>query len=275
MSTTTVEQPVEIASTTDIQAVRVVSRGDLAWVAWITALCVALGAILALAVRTTARIQNSGAPVYRFGVAGGIISTVRQENERLESEVTELNRQVREYEANADDQSKQQAEFKRQFEELKYWAGLQGVRGPGLKITLQDSPISRAGIPESDWASMVIHDVDLNGLVSELKAANAEAIAIGGADGRKFQRWVHKTTARCTGPTAVVNGVYLSAPFTILAIGSPENLRASLEMPGGFIKERYLDELKMVKIEEVKELHLPGYAGSTHFDFARPETDQP
>jgi uncharacterized protein YlxW (UPF0749 family) len=116
----------------------------------------------------------------------------------------------------------------------------------------------------------LIHDQDLNGLINELKAAGAEAIAISGADGKEFHRFVVTTTARCVGPAATVNGNSLSSPYTILAIGSPENLHSALDMPDGFVKTRALDILKMITIEEKQNLVLPEYAGSFSPKHARP-----
>ncbi|MBM3459608.1 MAG: DUF881 domain-containing protein, partial [Armatimonadetes bacterium] len=90
-----------------------------------------------------------------------------------------------------------------------------------------------------------------------------------------LQRIVVTTTARCVGPNTIVNGVQLSAPYTILAIGNSRELRGALEMQNGFVQMRGLDVLKMITIEEMERLELPEYAGSLNLRYARPAPAKP
>jgi uncharacterized protein YlxW (UPF0749 family) len=73
----------------------------------------------------------------------------------------------------------------------------------------------------------------------------------------------------------VVNGIQLSAPYTILAIGNSKELRSALEMPNGLLQNRALDLLKMIVIEEADELVLPEYTGSLNPQYARPAPEKP
>lgn len=268
---TSVEQaaPAEAANPTAAPAARPAS--DHGWVWQVTALSIALGVMLALAIRTTERIRSAGLPGNRFGVSAALLSRYREQNERLQEEIKDLRRQVSQFEESVKDGSRSTELLKRQLQELKAMAGLAAVTGPGLKITLRDSPLQRLpDLERAEYESYLVHDQDINGLLNELKAAGAEALAISGADQKNMQRVVVTTTARCVGPTAVVNGVQLSAPYTILAIGNPKELRAALEMPDGFIQTRGLDILKMIVIEESSHLVLPEYSGSYSPRYARP-----
>lgn len=258
------------AAATSISAQR-----DRAWVAWVTAACFLFGVMVALAVRTTIRTRASGSTYYQSGIVGAMLHAAREQNQELQKQLATMSQQLNEFQKTAQDTTAQQAMIRDQFQDLKLWAGLVPVKGPGLRILLRDSPVEQTGIPPDLRDELRVHDNDLNGLVNELRSAGAEALAIGGADGTSFKRLVHNSAARCVGPSAVVNGAYLSAPYTILAIGSPENLRSALEMSDGFIASRGLKDLDMIQIETSKELHLPAYAGPTTSTFSRAATSSP
>lgn len=244
---------------------------DLAWVWQVTALSIVLGVMLALAVRTTRQGQATDEQVGRIQVSASLLARFKDENSGLEHQIVQLRNQVGQYVEEMKGSSSKTESLKRQFEDLKALAGLTRVQGPGLKITVQDSaePKDRPGQP-ADYTAYLVHDQDLNALISELKEAGAQALAISGTDETNLQRIVVTTTARCVGPSAVVNGTYLAAPYHILATGDPKTLRSYLERPDGYIHGlRQLDVLKMVKIEDVERLDLPEYVGS-RLRYAKP-----
>jgi uncharacterized protein YlxW (UPF0749 family) len=244
---------------------------DQGWIWYVTALSVVLGIMLALAVRTTSHMNSAGFPASRFGISSAVFGAYKEQSERQQAQIEELNKKLRNYENSIDERIKSVEGLKKQFIEFKAAAGLAPVIGPGLKIQLRDSPKPPLpNLPPEELASYMVHDHDLNGLLSELKSSGCEAIAIAGADGKEFQRIVAMSSARCVGPTAVVNGVSLAAPYTILAIGNAKNLRRALEMPSGFIQTRGLDVLQMIVIEEDQHLVLPEYSGSFGLKHARP-----
>lgn len=251
-------------------------RSATNWVVPVTCLALLLGVLVGLAVRTTARIRTAGLPVHRFGVAASVLATYRDQNNTLQKEIQDLRRQVRDYENNVQSGTRFTELLKRELAETKLLSGLAPVRGPGLRITLRDSTISqRSGLSPEDFDSLLVHDQDINGLLNELKAAGAEALAISGADGDNKQRVIVTTTARCVGPNAVVNKTQLSAPYTLWAIGNPKELRSALEMPNGFVQIRGLAQLKMIVIEEQEEIVLPEYAGTFGLRYASPAPEGP
>jgi uncharacterized protein YlxW (UPF0749 family) len=240
-----------------------------AWVWQVTTLSVALGILLALALRTTSHIRNSTAPGSRFGVSTAFLARYKDQNNRLHQEIVDLRRQVDAYMETAKDDSAAAESVKKQLDALQAVAGLSAASGPGLRITVRDS----TNIPDSqavDFADFLVHDQDLNHLIAELKAAGAEQMAISGADTANLQRVIVRTTARCVGPTAVVNGTPLSAPYHILALGDPQRLRRHLERPDGYIRGRQLDTRHMIVIEEAPQLQLPEYSGTLSARYAKP-----
>jgi uncharacterized protein YlxW (UPF0749 family) len=246
-------------------------RPDTVWVWQVTALSLVLGALLALAMATTNRIRNSGVAGPRFGVTGAILAASREKNQELQTEIVELRKRLGKFEKNREDDTNQMTLLKRELEAVKLLSGLAPVEGPGIKITLRDSTETRLpNLSPEEMEGYLVHDQDINGVINELKAAGAEALAISGADPKNMQRVVVTTTARCVGPVATINGAQLSAPYTIYAIGNSKELHGALEMPNGYIENRGLKLLKMYTIEESEHLVLPEFSGTFSPKYARP-----
>jgi uncharacterized protein YlxW (UPF0749 family) len=94
------------------------------------------------------------------------------------------------------------------------------VRGPGITITLDDSPEE---IP--DWADMnayIVHDTDIMRMISDLSKCGAEAISING------HRIYSGSTVYCSGYTVRINNEPEARPFIIKAIGDPANMSAAM-----------------------------------------------
>ena len=150
------------------------------------------------------------------------------------------------------------------YEEARMQAGLLGMKGPGVELTMDDSPRSRP--TDADRYFYIVHDVDLQANVNELWAVGAEAIAI------NDQRVVSRTAIRCTGPTILVNGVRLSPPYIIRAIGPADEMAAGLGIPGGFLDSMLplVSNGGTVTIAKRKALDVPAYTGRQTYHYARP-----
>jgi len=276
MSISAAENPIETQAVVEPAVAPRAHSSDRGWVWQVTTLSVGLGVMLALAIGTTRQIKAAGVPGNRLGVSAAILSNYERQNTLLQKEIKDLRGQVGEFERSVRDGTQSTELLKKQLQDVKALSGLAAVKGPGVKITLKDSQETRIpGLPAAEYESYNVHDQDINGLLNELKAAGAEALAIAGADNQNVQRVTVTTTARCVGPNAVVNGTRLGAPYTILAIGSPKELRSALEMPDGFIQMRGLDVLKMISIEETEHLVLPEYSGNFSPRYARPTAPNP
>jgi uncharacterized protein YlxW (UPF0749 family) len=260
MAITTAESPVNAGA-----GGRAQRRHSAAWVWQVTLLSLLLGAMLALALQTEFRLRPL---IGHFGnIRAGVAVGLKQSNERLQEEVITLNKQKTELEKKISQRSDASTLLATELQDAKLRAGLLPVKGPGIIVTLRDSPDK---VPPELIANAIIHDSDINAVLSELKAAGAEALGISGADTRKIQRVIYRTTARCTGPGMDINDTRLGGPYRLYAVGSPKELRAQLEMNGGVIKELKLDVLHMAQIEEAKEINLPEYSGSFSFKYAKP-----
>src|SRR5436189_127421 len=75
--------------------------------------------------------------------------------------------------------------------------GLAAMRGPGLKVTLDDSKLDKP--PAGNVNDLVIHSQDVQAVVNALWQAGAEAVAING------QRLVGTSAVLCVGNTLLLN----------------------------------------------------------------------
>jgi len=142
----------------------------------------------------------------------------QRENQQLQARVEQLNSSLLEA-RNASAGRNMEVREKRAAA-LAQFSGLAAVQGPGIRVELNDSaqPIET----EFDQNPYTVHDQDLLLVVNELWAAGAEAMALGG------QRLVADSAIRCSGPVVHVNGVGLTPPFVIEAIGEAQVLAGAL-----------------------------------------------
>jgi len=128
----------------------------------------------------------------------------------LEREVSELRRSL--------NSPAQEAELER----LRLLAGTTAVTGPGVVVTLSETP-------EAVTAKNRVADEDIWRVVNELYTAGAEAIAVGGV------RLTSVSGIRNVGERILVGETMIAPPVEIHAIGDPAVLDASLKLRGGVI----------------------------------------
>jgi len=111
-----------------------------------------------------------------------------------------------------------------QLQEAKMNAGLIGVAGPGLRITLDDS--KRAAVGQEDPILFLIHEGDIRGIFNALWNGGAEAIAVNG------QRITTNTEVFCLGSYIQINGTRQMPPYVIDAIGDTNTLSGAFNFYG-------------------------------------------
>jgi uncharacterized protein YlxW (UPF0749 family) len=218
----------------------------------IAAVTLILGLLIGLQVRLLEVPQPSLSPDARISALSAELNELTKENKGLREEIVDLEEKV-----SIAQQGVEQAEaaLRAEIEKHMVVAGLTKLIGPGVEVTLEN-------VPGGDYI-FAIRDEDLLRVVNELRAAEAEAIAI------NDQRLVASSEIRQAGPFINVNLERISPPYRIQAIGNPDKLRRELERPGGLVDtSRYLGV--EVRIEVKEELVLPGYKGRPRLEFVRP-----
>jgi uncharacterized protein YlxW (UPF0749 family) len=180
------------------------------------------------------------------------VKTLRGENDKLEKALGDRNSSSK--------------VLNEGIEQAKAFAGLTDLEGPGLQITLLDS---RKDPPNSFVAvNYIIHDTDVLKVTNELFAAGAEAIDVNG------HRVVTPSSFRCVGPVIHVDGVPIASPIVIRAIGDSATLDGGLNLPLGVLAEIRHTDPAMVQVEQVKDMRIAAYGGSTEQKFAKVPIDK-
>ncbi|MGQ9524261.1 MAG: DUF881 domain-containing protein [Armatimonadota bacterium] len=250
------------------------------WIWQITALSVILGVLLALSLQTE-RVQKQNLPP-RYSILAKQYQDLRSLNDRYAKEIAKLQLDKQRYERMlqewAKGESPKLAVLTKELQDVKQFAGLTPVEGPGVIVRLMDSPKAKeyarkyaGGVetgPEFQTAlqDFLVHDTDINGVVNELRAAGAEAISV------NEQRLVATSAVRCVGPLVYINGRPSGGapPYVIKAVGPAKEMKEALEMVGGYLDTQHLKEYGMVQIETTDKVFIPAYDGPTFFRQARP-----
>jgi len=169
-----------------------------------------------------------------------------QENVQLSTDNEKIKQELAKY---AQNQSAS-ALANQQLQEAKINAGLIGVAGPGIRITLDDS--LRVAIKQEDRKLLVIHEQYIREIFNALWNGGAEAIAVNG------QRVTMNTEVFCSGSYIQINGTRQMPPYIIEAIGDTKTLSAALKFYDWF-KLGDLQQQKGItrKLEALSKVVIP------------------
>lgn len=207
-------------------------------------------ALLGLLVATAAVQERRAAPVDATNRLQ-LIDQVDQRREslaRTQDRIGEKRARIDVLELEAEELAVQQQAADERLERLGVRTGFGAVRGPGVRIQVDDSP---SGVPEE-----AVRDTDLTDLVNALWAVGAEAIAVNG------ERVTVLTGIRNVDVAIHVNGKPLSPPYVVEAIGDPRTLQSDLvNSPRGVHFFALADALGLeYDMSNVESMVLPGAA---------------
>lgn len=186
------------------------------------AMVLAAGLLGFLAVLAATQPAGSPRELRRFELADLVqmqdarVRELRTQLEGLESQVRDLDRDSGDADLNA---------LREEIALLDRSGGSAAVEGPGVVVTLDDSPQVRS--PSGDPNDLVVHEADIQTVVNALWASGAEVVAIDG------ERLTAGSAVRCAGNTLLLHGTLHTPPYEIAAIGEPGELVASLPAQPG------------------------------------------
>ncbi|KON68404.1 hypothetical protein AKG34_05985 [Peribacillus butanolivorans] len=176
---------------------------------------------------------------------------LRQQLIEQEKQNRELQKELLQKQAKVSNIEKDLAQEKQLFfnlakdtEKYRMYLGKVKVKGTGLQVTLEDGSDMDS---EANVNNYLVHEEHVFKVVNELYISGAEAVAING------QRLDHDSYIVCNGPVITIDGHQHPAPFIISAIGDPDILKASLDIPGG-IKEQLVNENVIFTMEKQKKI---------------------
>lgn len=212
-------------------------------------LCALLGFAIVVQVRQT---RSDEFALLRQDDLVRLLDEITIRNDQLESEQAQLTLDRNDLRSGAD----AQAVAERNAEVQGILAGTVPVEGPGVDLLVREQ--GRV-VPASAWVN----------LVEELRNAGAEAIEIDGV------RVGASTWFSDVDGGVVVDGVALTSPVTVLAIGDPQTIDVALQIPGGALATlrtndalTTLDSRERVEILAVRDLTSPREASPAPEDAA-------
>ncbi len=172
-----------------------------------------------------------------------------ERNRELQQELFEKQETVRQVEEELANQEQEQIYFNlvEDVEKYRMYVGEIKVKGPGVKVTLEDASYVPSG---EDVNNYLVHESHLFKVINELYISGAQAVAING------KRLTHNSYLYCNGPVVTVDGNQYPAPFTISAIGDPDVLIPALNIIGG-VNDQLVQDNIVVTIEKSEIMMEP------------------
>jgi uncharacterized protein YlxW (UPF0749 family) len=211
-----------------------------------------VAAILGLLVVIQLRGQSGGSELQSMTAQEltSIVANQNAGNDRLRAEVTTLQNQLAELQADRSNGATSVGQIESELGRIRAWTGLDPIAGRGVQITISG---------EIDAGAV-------DDLLNELRNAGADAIAIDDI------RVIARTSISGVPGSLDVDGFLLRDPFTIRAIGRPDTLVGSLTRVGGIIAQlAATNPAATVEVEPVdKPMTLPATKRNLVPDHGRP-----
>jgi uncharacterized protein YlxW (UPF0749 family) len=179
----------------------------------IAAVAVILGVLVVVQIRSqqdTNGLEALSAPELTV-----LVANLNTRNDQLRTEIATLDQEARALAAGQSRGETSLGQLQLDLARVRAWAGLTGVTGPGVRITVT-GPIAGSAIED---------------LLNELRNAGAEALAVD-----DVRLVAGDVVAGAQGELSVQNSA-LDDPFEIAAIGNAETLIGTLTRSGGIIAQ--------------------------------------
>jgi uncharacterized protein YlxW (UPF0749 family) len=195
-------------------------------------------------------------------------NSLQNEQNTLKAQLADLRAQLDEIQRGAASQSTASRDLQARIDDLRSAAGLTERNGDGVVITLDDARSTSPG-QTSNVDKSICHSTDLTDIVNTAWHGGAQAIAING------ERVVGSTSVYCVGSTIMVNGTLMSPPFSVLVIGSQNELLAAYDDPNDLrdIKQRRDVYGLGFRVTRTSAVKVPPYGGAlnVHYGATKPQ----
>ncbi len=189
------------------------------------------GVVVIALLLTTAALQTTRSAPALAQQRKDLVARIRSQTaaaDKLQRDVVKLRERVAAESASGDPES----DLTDHYTQLSLAAGTVAVRGPGVRVTVDDahSAGDASGDPRSAGGADLsrVQDGDLQRLVNGLWLAGAENIAVNG------ERLTALSAIRTAGQAILVDFKPLAPPYVVEAVGDPKTLAARfLQGPGG------------------------------------------
>ena len=183
-----------------------------------------------------------------------LLDNLSAETRRLESEVRELTTTREGLVSGAAGAKAADDETRHRIEQMQIVAGTVPATGPGVRITIQD--------PQGAMSPELLLDA-----LEELRDAGSEVIEFNDAMRVVASTWIDRDPEG----RIVVDGISLTTPIVIEAIGDPATLEAGARFRGGLVSEVEGSRVQgQVEIKQMTEISVDSVVSPRVPEFAKP-----
>lgn len=182
-----------------------------------------------------------------------ILDGLNQRNDRLQQEVSDLETEKRQLQSGADSTRAATEQARKRADALGILAGTVAASGPGIQLYLENVA------PETSAALLL-------NAVQELRDAGAEALEI-----NDKVRITASTAFVQAGNAVEVDGVRLTGPFAIDAIGDPTTLETAMRIPGG-VEDEVTQQDGIASVSQLDEVEITSVTQDTAPQHASPDS---
>ena len=183
-----------------------------------------------------------------------LLDNLSAETRRLESEVRELTTTREGLVSGAAGAKAADDETRHRIEQMRIVAGTVPATGPGIRITIQD--------PQGAMSPELLLDA-----LEELRDAGSEVIEFNDAIRVVASTWIDRDPEG----RIVVDGIPLTTPIVIEAIGDPATLEAGARFRGGLVSEVEGSRVQgQVEIKQMTEISVDSVVSPRAPEFAKP-----
>ncbi|MEN6324978.1 MAG: DUF881 domain-containing protein [Syntrophomonas sp.] len=217
--------------------------------------CLIVGVMFGIQYKTTSFYKASLVPT-RIEDLTAQLNSVTGERDNLGQKVASLNQQLEDIRNN----DIEMADLQKDLQLASMVGGLYPVEGPGVSITMSESPGSLQASESGNGS--IVNMLDLLRLVNELRASGAEAITV------NDQRITAMSEIHWSGSMIVINQNRIAPPFHIQAIGDSSMLESGMSLKGGYLETLKFNgvQIEMKKVDKIK---MAAYNGSTKMTFGK------
>lgn len=186
------------------------------------------------------------------------LNKIEEEYEKMVIKKEELENEIDRF--NELDEEEIIEKLKDDIEKVRIYSGLTDLTGPGVIIIINDSKVI---VENREASSLIVHDFDIQNIITDLKNSGAEAISVN--DERVV---VGKSKIKCAGPTIQINDKVVGQPFIIKAIGDKYFLEAAINSPNGYGSVLRNWDI-FIEVNTSVNVRIPKYDGELGFNYLK------
>lgn len=147
------------------------------------------------------------------------------------------------------------------LDELKNRIGISALRGPGIRLVIDDSPAADRSTMEGDQS--LVQAADIRDIVNLLWSSQAEGISI------NQQRMLATSPITAVGGSILINNFHITPPFVVTAIGDMEFMLQRLQDRNSLTElKKRAQQLKIpIYVSGEKQIALPAFSGNINLKY--------